>query len=188
LNRQTAARNERKELNAMPAQPRKLSEIMKKMSEMLLRNPSSVPSSEAAHVALLFANAAWNECVGMDHARDSYRNLWETIEAENPALWNEFKSNNIDAMIDELVRYKQTHYPDDRRRILICGMVPGKVHVEWLNPAAPGVDSKWEMRLYGLVRTGEREMAIQFLRETRRMSRNDAARKVAAVAAELGIG
>jgi hypothetical protein len=172
----------------MPEQPRKMSEIMKEMSETLLRNPGGVLSSEAAHVALLFANAAWNECVGIDHARDSYRNVWETIEAENPALWNEFKSNNIDAMIDGLVRYKQTHYLNDRRRILVCGMVPGKVHVEWLNPAAPGVDSKWEMRLYGLVRTGEREMAIQFLRETRRMSRNDAARKVAAVAAELGIG
>ena len=91
----------------------------------------------------------------MDHAREGYRNVWETIEAENPALWNEFKSNDINAMIDELVRYKKTHYPDDRRRILTCGMVPGKVRVEWLNPAAPGVDSKWEMQLYGLVRTGQ---------------------------------
>ena len=172
----------------MPAQPRKLSDIMKEMSEMLLRNPSSVPSSEAAHVALLFAHAAWNECVGMDHARDGYRNVWETIEAENPALWNELKSNNIDAMIDELVRYKKANYPDDQRRILICGMVPGKVHVEWLDPAAPGVDSNWEMRLYGLVRTGKRQEAIRFLQETRRMSRSEAAKRVAKIAAELGLG
>ena len=73
----------------MPAQPRKMSDIMKEMSETLLRNPIGEPSSEAAHVALLFANAAWNECVGMDHARDGYRNVWETIESENPSLWNE---------------------------------------------------------------------------------------------------
>ncbi len=171
----------------MPAQPRKLSEIMKEMSETLLRNPGGVPSSEAAHVALLFANAAWNEGVGIDHARDGYRNVWETIEAENPALWNEFKSNNIDAMIDELVRYKKMHYPDDRRRILVCGMVPGKVHVEWLNPAAPGVDSKWEMQLYGLVRTGKRQEAIRFLQETRRLSPNEASKGVAQIAAELGM-
>ena len=59
--------------------------------------------------------------------------------------------------------------------------------MEWLNAAAPGVDSKWEMRLYGLVRTGKREDAMRFLQETRRMSRIDAAKKVAAVAAELGI-
>src|SRR5947209_10388348 len=50
----------------MPAQPRKLSEIMKEMSETLLSNPGGVPSSEAAHVALFFANVAWNESVGLD--------------------------------------------------------------------------------------------------------------------------
>src|SRR3954452_19095070 len=102
----------------MPDQPRKLSEIMKEMAETLLRNPGGEPSSEAAHVALLFANVAWNESVGLNHARDSYRNVWETIEADHPDLWNEFKSNDMQAMIDELVRYKQTHYPNDRRRIL----------------------------------------------------------------------
>ena len=60
-------------------------------------------------------------------------------------------------MIDELVQYKKTHYPDDQRRILTCGISDGKIRVEWLKAAAPGVDSRWEMRLYGLVRMGERE-------------------------------
>jgi hypothetical protein len=59
--------------------------------------------------------------------------------------------------------------------------------VEWLKAAAPGIDSKWEMRLYGLVRTGEREKAIQFLQETRGISRNQASIRVAQVAAELGM-
>jgi hypothetical protein len=173
---------------AMTRQPRKMSEIMMEMSEMLLRNPGDVPSSEAAHVALFFANAAWNESVGLDGAREGYRNVWETIEAENPELWNEFKSNDTNAMIDELVRYKKTHYPDDQRRILTCGIPDGKIRVEWLNAAVPGIDSKSEMRLYGLVRTGERAEAIKLLRETYGMSRNDAAKKVASVAAKLGIG
>jgi hypothetical protein len=111
--------------------------------------------------------------------------VWETIEAENPALWNEFKSSDIDAMIDELVRYKKSHWPDDRRRILVCGMVPGKIHVEWLPPAAPGVDAKWETELYSLVRTCEWEKAISFLRKSRRMSRAKAMERVAVIAAEL---
>jgi hypothetical protein len=170
----------------MTAEPRKMSEIMKEMSEILLRHPGEVPSSEAAHVALFFANVAWNESVGLDHAREGYRNVWETIEADNPALWNEFKSNDIDAMIDELVRYKKEHYPDDRRRILTCGIPDGKIRVEWLNAAAPGVDAKWEMRLYGLVRTGEREKAIRFLQETRSLSRKEAAKRAAEIAVELG--
>ncbi len=167
---------------------RKMSEILKEMSERLLRNPEAIPSSEAAHVALMFANFAWNEAVGLSHSRKNYRPAWEVIEAANPEMWSEFKSNDVDAMIDELVQFKQQHYPDDQRRILACGMPDGRVRVEWLAPAAPGVDSKWELRLYGLVRTGEREKAIQFLRETRHMSSNEAARRVAEVAAELGIG
>ena len=172
----------------MTHQPRKMSEVMKEMSERLLRNPGGVPTSEAAHVALMFANIAWNETVGLVHARNGYRLAWESIEAENPEMWSEFKSNDVDAMIDELVQFKKQHYPDDQRRILTCGIPDGSIRVEWLNPVALGVDSQWEMTLYGLVRTGRQEKAIQFLKETRRMSRTDAAKKVLAVAAELGIG
>jgi hypothetical protein len=170
------------------AHERKMSEIMQEMSGRLFRNPGGVPSSEAAHVALMFANIAWNETVGLGQARDGYRSAWESIEAENPEMWSEFKSNDVDAMIDELVQFKKKHCPDDQRRILTCGIPDGSIRVEWLNPAAPGVDSQWEMTLYGLVRTGAREKEIQFLQETRRMSRNDAMKKVAAVAAELGVG
>ena len=171
----------------MTDHPRKLSEIMKEMSESLLRDPAAVPSSEAAHVALFFANVAWNECVGLDHAREGYRSAWETIEAENPELWNELKSNDVDGMIDELVQYKKAHYPDDRRRILTCGIPDGNIRVEWLPAAAPGVDVKWESQLYGLVRTGNRKEAIRFLQETRGMSHTEATKRVAVVAAELGV-
>ena len=171
----------------MPEQPRKMSEILKEMSETLLRNPGGVPSSEAAHVALLFANVAWNESVGIDVARVGHRKVWETIEAENPELWNEFVSNDINAIIDELIRYKRTHYPHDRRRILTCGIPDGKIRVEWLPGADPGVDSQWEMTLYGLVRTGEKEMALQFLQKTRRMTRSEALRRVSEIAADLGM-
>ncbi len=166
---------------------RKLSEILKEMSELLLRNPKAIPTSEAAHLALMFANIAWNETVGMVHHREHYRPSWELIEADNPEVWSEFKSNDVDGMIDELVEFKQQHYLDDRRRILSCGIPDGRIRVDWLPPAAPGVDPKWEMRLYGLVRTGRREEAIRFLRTTQRISRNEAAGRVAVIAATLGI-
>ena len=171
----------------MTQQPRKMSEIMKEMSERLLRNPRGVPSSEAAHVALMFANFAWNETVGLGYPRKAYRTAWEKIEAHNPQMWSEFKSTDVDALIDELVRFKKQHYPDDQRRILTCGIPDGTVRVEWLPAVAPGVDSQWEMRLYGLVRAGERDKAIQFLQETRQMSRSDASKRVAAVATEMGV-
>ena len=168
-------------------QPRKLSEVMKEMSEFLFRSPQNTPSSEAAHVALFFANVAWNECVGLDHARESYRSAWESIEAHNPELWNEFKSNDVDGMIDELVQYKKTHFPNDGRRILTCGIPHDTIRVEWVPAAAPGVDSKWEMQLYGLVRTGERKRAIRFLQKTRKLSRTEAAQQVTKIASDLGM-
>jgi hypothetical protein len=58
----------------------------------------------------MFANIAWNETVGLVHARKGYRSAGESIEAENPEMWIEFKSNNVDAMIDELVQFKKKHY------------------------------------------------------------------------------
>lgn len=172
---------------SMTQQTKKMSEMMKEMSERLLRHPDAAHSSEAAHVALMFANIAWNETVGLGHAREGYRSAWETIEAENPEMWSEFKSNDIDGMIDELIEYKQQHFPDDKRRILTCGIPNGNIRVEWLPAVAPGVDSKWEMQLYGMVRTGEREMAIKFLRETRRLSPQAAAKQVKKITADLGL-
>ena len=167
--------------------PKKMSEMLKEMSERLLRNPDGA-SSEAAHVALMFAHIAWNETVGLGDDRSGFSSAWETIEADNPEMWSDFKSHDVDAMIDELVEFKNKHHSDDQRRILTCGSTPqSTLRVEWLAPVAPGVDSEWEMQLFGLVRTGELERAIRFLRQTRRMSRKDAAKKVAAIAAEFGM-
>lgn len=172
----------------MTDQPRKLSDMMKEMAETLLRDPRRVPSAEAVQAALLLANVAWNECVGLDRARENYRNLLGPIEARKPSVWSELKSNDISAMIDGLVQYKKTHFPDDRRRILTCGMMNETVRVEWMPPAAPGVDSRWEMQLHSLVRLGQSEKAIQFLRETRNLSRKEAEKQVTKIAADLGLG
>jgi hypothetical protein len=173
-------------VRTMTNHPHKLPEIMKEMSELLFRDPAATPSSEATHVALFFANMAWNESVGLDYAREGYRSAWETTEAENPELWNELKTNDIDGMIDGLVEYKKGQYPDDRRRILACGIPDGSIRVECLPAAAPGVNVKWETRLYGLVRKGSRKAAVRFLQDTRGMSDSEAAKTVASVAAELG--
>lgn len=164
-----------------------MSEILKEMSDRLLRNPDGVRSPEAAQPAVLFANLAWNETLGLGHSRIAYRSAWEAIEAENPEVWNEFTSNNVEAMIDELVLYKEQHFASDERRILLCGVVSGRVHVEWVPAAAPGVDSRWEMRLFGLVWSGEREQAVRFLQESRQISRQEAMKQVMAASKDLGL-
>jgi len=170
----------------MTDQPRKMSDIMKEMSERLFRDPDAAHSSEAFHVALFLANVAWNECVGLGGDREGNRNVWQMIEADKPNLWDELKSKDIDAMIDELVEYKKAHFPDDRRRILTCGgTTRSTIRVEWLPPAAPGVDVKWETQLYGMVRMGQREEAVRFLRKTRKMTLDKARMQVAKIAMEL---
>lgn len=171
----------------MPELERPLSESLKQMAETLFRDPRLVPSSEAAHVALFFANAAWNESLGLGGPRQGYHRVWQTIAAQRPSLWDELKSTDVDRLIDELVAYKKTHFPDDRRRILTCGIPDGKVRVEWLPPAAAGVDARWEMRLYGLVRAGQAKQAALFLKQTRRLSRAAAEQRVRQIAAELGM-
>ncbi len=68
----------------MPAQPRKMSEILKKMSETLLRG-GGVPSS-GRRVALLFANVAWNRKASdwTTQGTATRGTVEETIEADNP--------------------------------------------------------------------------------------------------------
>ena len=171
----------------MPKNNKKMSEILKEMSERLLREPDAAHSPEAASLALMFANFAWNETVGLDFPRQSYHPAWKSIEAENPAVWDEFKSTDIDGMIDELVEYKKQHFPDDQRRILTCGIIDSKIKVNWLLPAAPGVDSKAEMQLYGLVMTGRQEEAKQVLQETQKLSPREANKEVKKIARKLGL-
>jgi hypothetical protein len=91
-------------------------------------------------------------------------------------------------MIDGLVEYKKAHYPDDWRRILTCGgTTQGTIRVEWLPPAAPGVDAKQKMQLYGMVRGGFKDEAIRFLKKTRKMSQPEAVMEVAKIRRQLGM-
>jgi hypothetical protein len=126
--------------------------------------------------------------VGLGAERERTKNIWQTIEAENPNLWDELKSRDVDAMVDELVEYKKAHFPDDQRRILACGGTDhSTIRVEWLPPAAPGVDVKWETQLYGIVRSGATEEAVRFLQRTRKMSRSEAVMRVATIRRQLGM-
>ncbi len=166
---------------------RSMSGIMEEMSRLLFREPDHIPTEQAACVAVFFATAAWNESVGLDHDREGYQHVWGNIEADHPGLWSELKSTDVDDMIDELIGYKQAHYGDDQRRILRCGIPDSRIRVEWLPPVAPGVDSKWEMRLHGMVLTGKTEQAIRYLQETRALTRAAASALVSVISTQLGV-
>ena len=164
----------------MEREPPKMSVIISEMSECVLRNPQGDFSEEAGSASVLLAHLAWNEAVGLPD-REIGRNLMAEIEGENPNLWRELKSRDFNALLDQLVAYKEKHYRDDQRRIILCGVYDGKLRVEWMAPVAPGVDSKWEVELHCLVRIGELDKAVQFVRKTRKVSRNVAREQVAAI-------
>ena len=128
---------------------RPLSAIIKEMSLTALCEPDLVPSSEAAHAALLLAHIAWNRATDLKVPSPNYRPLLRRFEASNPALWNELKSTDPEALVAGLTAYKRLHYPHDHRQIVVCGMRGDNVRVEWMDPpaASSSRDSRHRARL-----------------------------------------
>jgi len=107
----------------------KMSDIIKELAFLSLRNPHAIPSSEAAHAALLFAQVAWNRELG--HDTPDYRELLNVFLRSNPNLWSELRSRDTEEMIEIMRKAKKQRYPMDRRVIVVSGMREQNVHVEW---------------------------------------------------------
>ena len=109
----------------------KLSAIVKELAESVFRDPLAVPSSEAAHVALLLVHVAWNRALRQPLRDAQYRPMLEERERASPELWNELADNDTERMVARLMALKAARYPRDDRVIQVCGMRDGNVHVEW---------------------------------------------------------
>jgi hypothetical protein len=112
---------------------RPLSAIIKEMSLTIFNQPDAVPSSEAAHAALLFAHVAWNRSGVIGTPGVDYRPMLCEFEASNPRLWEELKSSDAEALVTELAAFKRAHHPNDHRLVVVCGMRGDNVHVEWID-------------------------------------------------------
>jgi hypothetical protein len=113
---------------------KKLSEIIIEMAKQLLKMPNAVPSSEAAHVALLLASVAWNrEVVGdVFQINKEYSHAIKDMEKHNPNLWNELVALDCETMISHLRKYKRRNYRSDAREITSCGTNErGNIQVTW---------------------------------------------------------
>jgi len=68
----------------MASEP-KLSEVIKSIAVHMLAKPSRIPSTEAAHAALLFAHAGWNRALG--HPLEGYeRGTGDLRDRATPSL------------------------------------------------------------------------------------------------------
>jgi len=116
-------------------QEQKLSEIIKEMASLILRDPDAIPSEPAAVATLMLAGAAWNSAVGDTVMLDQHRKLVEQIDWSGVTPWAELRSDDTDKLIAELVDHKRERYPSDLRRIVATEMTPeGDVRVHWTEP------------------------------------------------------
>ena len=107
----------------------KMSDIIKDLAMMCFRDTQAVPSPEAAHTALLLANAAWNRALGRDVP--DFEELLMVFTRSKPKLWSELRPGTPEALIETMRQAKEKLYPLDRRVILICGIRESNVRVEW---------------------------------------------------------
>ena len=110
---------------------REMSAILKEMALTTVCAPRTVPSAEAVGVALLLSHVAWQRANGDAVAETAYAPVLAKMLKARPDLWTELTSSDTTKLITDLVAYKQRHFPHDRRRVLVCGTVDHKVHVEW---------------------------------------------------------
>ena len=107
----------------------KMSEIMKELAQIGLRDPLAIPSSEAAHAALLFAQVAWNRALG--HDMNAYDEVLRVFLRSKPNLWSELRSRDAETLIETMRQAKELRYATDRRVVVVCGMREENVHIEW---------------------------------------------------------
>ena len=160
----------------------KLSGIMKELAESVFRDPRAVPSSEAAHVALLLVHVAWNRALGQPLPEAQYRPMLEEMEQANPELWNELAGSDVERMVERLMALKAGRYPRDDRVIHVCGMCDGNVHVEWYEGRdvreADTTATQHLARALELVMSGDDAEAVRHLCRTAGMSPKEARRQI----------
>ena len=110
---------------------KEMSAILKEMALTTLVNPHAIPSSEAAAAALLLSHVAWQRANGVAIADSDCDAALAEIQDERPDLWREFRTADASTLIEDLVVYKQRHYPGDGRRVVACILKTDKVRVEW---------------------------------------------------------
>ena len=164
------------------AEAPKMSEIMKHMAESVLLDPGN-ESGEAFQAALLLSHVAWNRCIGSDRGTVQYRSILSEMEAENPELWGELAKPDAEALIRSLMAFKNQHYPDDRRNLVVCGMREESVHTEWIDPADVVAPSELIRTLLVHILKGNTEEAVSLYAKAANVDMNMAREKVAGIEA-----
>lgn len=114
---------------------RKLADLLMEMAKSILRRPKRTPSEVSMAASIGLATAAWNASVLKGGAHKLADAVSNNLDWEGMKPWSEHCSGNVRDLIDVLVAYKQVHFPDDEREVLIAEMSPdGDLRVHWKPP------------------------------------------------------
>jgi hypothetical protein len=108
---------------------KKLSDIAKKMATSVLRRKNASP--EAVSIALQMVHIAWNYADEDYREEPGYIQGIQEIEKSILPVKEEFVMDDMEKLIERLMKYKRGHYPNDQRVIFSCEYQEGSVKVLW---------------------------------------------------------
>jgi hypothetical protein len=108
--------------------PKKLSEIAIKMAKTILQNKDASP--EAISTALQVVHIAWNYAGEEDYKDEpGYINGLQEVNRMVAPLKMEFITDNAEALVERLIKFKEKNYRNDKRAIFSCAYENGNVRV-----------------------------------------------------------
>ena len=108
---------------------KKLSDIAKKMATSVLRRKDASP--EAVSIALQMTHIAWNYADEDYREEPGYIQGIQEIEKSILPVKEEFVMDDMEKLIERLMKHKRDHYPNDQRVIFSCDYQDGNVKVLW---------------------------------------------------------
>lgn len=99
------------------------------MADSILRNKNASP--QAVSVALQITHIAWNFAHEEYKEEPGYIYGINEIQELMSSVKDEFVMQNAEELSEKLMKYKQKHFPNDKRSIFTCEYVKGNVKVTW---------------------------------------------------------
>ena len=111
---------------------RKLSDLLMEMGKSILLHSNRAPSEISMAASIGLATAAWNAAVLETDANELAHGVSDNLDWGNARPWFEHRSSDVRELVDALVAYKKSRFPDDEREILIAELSPdGDLRVHW---------------------------------------------------------
>jgi len=110
---------------------RKLSDILIEIAMQELKSPK-YGHSEVMHPLMMLSYVAWNRDTKSPDYLEGYQSEVAKFRISKRKLRTELISDDWPTILQRMIEYKQSQFPDDRRVITLCAFTPwDTLRVEW---------------------------------------------------------